>query len=229
MTDELIILLSTSWFLPYWKRIGIEISDTGKHCVLDGCRRIVSRMIGDADRMYQVDFTERRRHETDSGFRTLLQECAAGWELSAAHEEWGNRTDKDNYKTWNWFHLNQIICSRRIPGEYPALAAEIRCPVIDSWTLFEFEASDIRNACTDSPDAWDRRIHSTMGGAEVLYDALMNVLRDRTLRAFWNQLRTNLTEQQLHDLIAWYRAVTVIMTRGERPDLLPPYVTWAPL
>lgn len=224
MTDEFVILLSTSWFLPFWKRIGIQIGEVEKHCVQEGCRRIVAKMIGEAGWMYQVDFTNRRKHETDAGFRNLLHECAAEMELSVTREEWGNRTDKDNYKTWNWFHLNQIICFRRSPGEYPLLAADIRSIVIDSWRLYDFEASDIRNACTSSSDEWDSRVHSTLGGSEVLYGILMNALRDHMLQAFWQQLRMNLTEEQLHDLIAWYRAVTVIMTRGERPDLIPAYV-----
>jgi len=44
------------------------------------------------------------------------------------------------------------------------------------------------------------------------------------LRAFWEHLRQNLTPQQLHELVSWYRAMTKIMSHEDRPDLIPSYM-----
>jgi hypothetical protein len=224
MTDELIILLSTDWFLPYWQRIGVDLVEASKGCVQQGCRKIVSQMIGDADWMWQVDFSERRKHETDASFGALLRECASEEELIATRKEWGSRTAKDNNATWNWFHLNQIICSPRVGQEYPVLDAEIHSCVTDIWRLFDFKESDICDACSSSTADWDVRIHSVLGGAATLFGLLNKVLRDHSLQAFWNRLQGSLTSEQLRNLIFWYREMTVLVTRREQPDLIPSYV-----
>src|SRR4051794_19303098 len=108
MTDELIILLSTDWFLPYWTRVGANVGEAKKQCIQQGCRKIVSQMIGDAHRMYQADFSEERKRETDAEFSSLLIECNSDEELTATRKEWESRTDKDNTAGWNWYYLNQL-------------------------------------------------------------------------------------------------------------------------
>lgn len=224
MTDELIILLSTDWFLPYWQRIGVDLVETNKSCIQQGCRRIVSQMVGNADRMYQVDFSEQRKIETDASFGALLLECVSEGELMAAREEWGSRTDKDNRATWNWFYLNQTICSPRVEERFPTLASDIRSCVSDIWRLYDFREADIQGACSSSTTDWDVRIHSILGGAATLFGLVNHVLRDHRLQAFWNQLLGRLTPEQLGNLLFWYRETTALVTRGEQPDLIPSFV-----
>jgi len=224
MTDELIILLSTDWFLPYWQRIGVDLVGAKKSCVQQGCRRIVSQMIGDADWMWQVDFSEQRKHETDASFGALLRECASEDELMATRMEWGGRTDKDNNAAWNWWYLNQRMCSPRVEERFSALASDIRSCVSDIWRLYDFSEADIRDACSSSTTDWDARIHSTLGGAATLFGLVNHVLRDHRLHAFWEQLQGRLTSEQLANLLCWYRETTVLVTRGGQPDLIPSFV-----
>jgi hypothetical protein len=224
MTDELIILLSTDWFLAYWQRIGIDLAGAKKICIQQGCRTIVSLMVGNANRMYQVDFTEERKRKTDAEFSSLLIECNSDEELTATRKEWENRTDKDNNAGWSWYHLNQIICSPRVEERFPVLSEDVRSCVSDVWKQYDFRESDTRASCSSSFSEWDVRIHSVLGGPDTLHALLNHVLRDHKLQAFWDRLQERLTAVQLLKLIDWYREATIAMTRGEQPDLIPSFV-----
>ena len=224
MTDELIILLSTDWFLPYWTRIGAKVEEAEKECIQQGCRKIVSQMVGDAHRMYQVDFTEERKLKTDADFAALLLSCASEEGLAPVRKEWGNRTDKDNTATWNWYYLNEIICSPSVEERFPVLPADVRSCISDVWRLYDFKESDLRAACSSSPSNWDIQIHSVLGGSDTLHGLLNNILRDQKLQAFWDRLKERLTTEQVSNLLDWYRESTAALTRGEQSDLIPAFV-----
>jgi len=224
MTDELLILLSTDWFLPYWGNIGIVVDDATKNCIHEGSRRIVSKFVGDAQRMFEVDLTDRRKQETRGSVITLLRQCGAEQELSAIFEEWASKTEKDRSTVWNFFNLNQIAVSNPSPHGYPEIGVAIRAKLARVWEIFDFEFAQIRKACLSSTTDWDRRIHVILGGAATLSELLVNALRSRTLHDFWRRLRLELSSEEARTLTAWYRDMTTAMTKGERPDLIPSYV-----
>src|ERR1035438_5718691 len=66
------MLLSTDWFLPFWSEIGICVDDAKKADIHEGCRAIVRRFMGDRGNYFQIDFTDKRRQETESLLIDLL-------------------------------------------------------------------------------------------------------------------------------------------------------------
>jgi hypothetical protein len=63
MVDQVVMLLSTDWFLPYWSLIGIE-ADEERLCVQKGCRQIVHEVMNGATDYYSVNFSYERLRAT---------------------------------------------------------------------------------------------------------------------------------------------------------------------
>ncbi len=224
MTDELIMLLSTDWFLSCWAEIGIDISEEKKICVQQGCRKIVAQILGDAESKFMSDFSNERMRETEARLLTLLQECDADAELSQTRKEWANLSDQERNAAWSCARRNTAILRGMVSESGPFLDFAIRAELTKRWKEYDVDASAYRDACLNSKTDWDLRAQVAWNGPEVLVGQLRSVLQYRRLRKFWNQLRQRLTQQQLHDLVSWYRAMNENALHEDRPDLIPSFM-----
>jgi hypothetical protein len=224
MIDELIMLLSTDWFLPFWAEVGIDVGETKRNSIQLGCRGIVSQIVGRATLMFQVDFSEERKQETSLRFLSLLKECGAETELSAACREWANRPDQELTAVWNCAHLNRRISKGDIPEGLPHLNADIKMEVENIWSRYDLVPFKFKDIARSSETDWDTYIHSLAGGSDLLSTVLQRVLLSYKLKEFWDALRKSLTQQQMQNLVLWYRAMNKGMSHKDRPDLILSYM-----
>jgi hypothetical protein len=224
MIDELIMLLSTDWFLPYWAEIGIDIAEAKKVGIKQGCREIVDQLLGGADDYCLSDFSEARKLETDSRFLALLRLWDAQPEVSATLKEWANLSHQELNAVFACYWINSNLSSVDSTGSASSLEFHIRAEVVKAWELYTLAASNFGDICLRSRTKWDIRTRHFLSSPKALANQLWRVLLDRRLRAFWVNLRERLTPQQIQELVSWYREMFRSTWPGERPDPIPPYI-----
>ena len=225
MTDQLIMLLSTDWFFPYWAEIGIVIREDKRIGIQQGCRELVRRILHGASSLFLIDFSLERRKETDFGFLALLRACDAESEVLATWEEWAKLTHEELSKSWTCSHLNQRLSVGDVPTGIPPLDATVRREVIELWNKYAVKPSLFRDVSKNSTTDWDVYIRSLSGKPEFLPSQLRKVLLSQRLRPFWANVRERLTPPQIQQLVRWYQAMITSLFRQDRPDLIPSYIS----
>ena len=226
LTDYLIMLLGTDWFLPYWAEIGIHIEDQSKKArIQQGCRGILNQILSGSKNYYQRQDSSDRKRETALEFLTLLRDCNAETEMSEANEEWANLSHEKLYPAFNyWGHTIDLI-QGRVQESRLALSASIKGEVVKAWEGCQMNEPGFPDICLKSESTWDTYTRTLLATPKTLANILNSVLRERNFRIFWTHLRQRLTPQQLNELLSWYRAMTVDKMHEDRPDLIPSYIS----
>jgi hypothetical protein len=224
MTDYLIMLLSTDWFLPNWTEIGISIDIVKQVGIQQGCREIVDQMLSGCQDYYRSNVSPERRQETDARFLALLRKWEAESEVSEAHEKWASLShEKLKSAFMNTSHTIDLVRGNAQESG-SNLDFVIRAEVAKAWEEQHANAPRFSEICLESKSDWDAYTRSLLTSPQTLANLLNSVLRDRRFRAFWTDLRQRLTPQQLNELVSWYRAMTVNKLHEDRPDLIPAYM-----
>lgn len=224
MTDFLILLLSTDWFLPYWAEIGINIAENKKAGIQQGCRQIIDEILNGADDFYLASFSEERKQATVAAFLLLLRRWEAEPETAAALKEWEGLSHTELTAVIECARLNTEVPSADGSGNLPSLEFAIRAEVVRAWEAHSLKASVFRDVCLGSRTNWDLRTQKLLSSPRTLVNQLWAVLLDHRLRTFWANLQERLSSQQLQELVSWYRAMIKVRTHEDRPDLIPSYI-----
>lgn len=225
MTDDLIMLLSTDWFLPYWAEIQINMAEDKKIGIQQGCREIVTQILGGAENLSLSDFSEERKRETRSKFLALLRAWNAEKEMSTTYQEWATLSHQELNAAWTCAYLNRKLSSGDVPTGIPDLGHQLRAEVLKAWEKYALKSSLYRDTCLNSSTEWDVQTRTALGRPGSLASQLQRVLLDHRLREFWEHLRQVLTESQVRELVSWYEAMVKSMSHDDRPDLIPPYIS----
>jgi hypothetical protein len=224
MTDYLILLLSTDWFLPHWAEIGIDIGEAKKVDIQQGCRAIVDQILGGADSYYLISFGPARMHETQTTFRALLQRCDAELEVSSARVEWAGLTHQELTAAFVCAGLNSRLGSGDAALAPPFLDPPVRVALIKTWETYLLNPSRFPDICLKSETGWDIRVQRLLSSPTALANQLWRVLLNRRLRAFWLDLHQRLAAAQLQQVVSWYHAEVRGPLGNDRPELVPSYV-----
>lgn len=224
MTDYLVLLLSTDWFLPFWTEIGIDIADNRKLCIQEGCRHIIDELLNGDDNFFLISFSEDRRRVTREQFLALLRQCEAESEASATFSEWEKLSHRELTAVVAYAGLNAKVPSADGSTNVPYLEFAIRVEVMQLWEIYRLDPAIFRNICLNSNTKWDLRTQKLLSSQRTLVNQLWRVLLNHRFRSFWADLQQRLSSQQLQELVSWYRAVTKAQMDGDRPDLIPSYI-----
>lgn len=225
MTEYLVLLLSTDWFLPYWTEIGIDMVDAKKVGIQQGCRHIIDQIAAGDNSTFVLSFSGDHRQETGSKFLALLREWEAEPEVSATLREWENLSHRELTAVVECAMLNGEIPSADGSGNVPCLEFAIRVEVVKAWELHSLKASVFREICLSSQTSWDLRTQKLLSSPRTLVNQLWRVLLDHRFRAFWTDVQQRLSSQQLQELVSWYRAMVKAKAHEDRPDLIPSYIS----
>jgi hypothetical protein len=226
LTDYLIMLLSTDWFLPYWAEIGIHIADQSKKArIQQGCRGILDRILSGSKDYYKRQDSPDLKAETASAFLALQRACNVETEMSEASEEWATLSHQKLYPAFTyWSHTIDLV-QGQVQESGLTLSASIKEEVVKAWEKCHMHEPGFPDICRKSESAWDAYTRTLLTSPKTLANILNSVLRERSFRAFWNQLRQHLAPQQVEELTAWYRAMTKTKLHADRPDLIPSYIS----
>jgi hypothetical protein len=224
MTDFLIMLLSTDWFLPYWTDLEIQIEETSRTGIQLGCREIVIQMLSGAEGYSVCDLSADRKRMTALLLIELLRGLNSETEFAETYEDWANLSHQRLTAVVHCARLNrEILQLDPLVGE-PQLDLSIRMEVITLWQVNPVNPSKFSDICLESKTDWDLYIQGLMSSPETLANQLWRVLLGRKLRRFWAHICRKLTPLEQHELVCWYRTKTVNELHEDRPDLIPSYM-----
>lgn len=153
--DKIVMLLSTDWFFPYWKLIGIEIPKKLEFQV--GCRDIVRGFVKQATSYYNIDFSEERFESTRDAFRKLS--ARAGFEGSDKEPPWelelGTFDDRHQLETTAWL-FNTARKTLLADGD---LEKETR-EALQEVGKADSNMPNFGDLCSESQSEWDAYIRS---------------------------------------------------------------------
>lgn len=223
--DDLIMLLSTDWFSPYWLMLGIQMEGETRLCFREGCREIVKQILSGAREYYDRSYSEERLAHTRSMLEFLLQKCQADPatidKISALARDEENRIT-DQPTAWLALVITQQLLQNSM-GESPSLDSDLKQAVSTTWETLnrsEFPEPDFEQVCLGSKSEWDVFTRSrTPDEPAMLSDFMSSLASEEKFEQFWTAVRAKLSLGERRELLNWYRKVGESMT-GE-PLRLP--------
>jgi hypothetical protein len=157
MVDHAAMLLSTDWFAPHWKVIGLE-AEGHKHCLQNGCRDIVRGVVGEAREYYLIDFSHERIEKTREDLRLLVRNCKLSKGAATRVEELAaSKSGRDQLAKTAWLFRN--LHDELLNDE--ALDQQIKPALARSRNKFSFASElNFEEMCLQSSTAWDRYTRS---------------------------------------------------------------------
>jgi hypothetical protein len=218
--DQLIMLLSTDWFKPYWAVLGIDLDKSEKELIQKGCREIVAQIMGGAKEYWLIVFSASRREETRSMFDSLLKGSGSTALLDTA-AEWTGMSDEDLKAGWFFDTLTDELLSNENSESF-----ELDCAIKSIMVAAQRERMpleiDFRELCEKSKSKWDRDTRQLTPTLPMyLADSLLSFITARRFKSLWFSVQDKLTSEQRSALIGWYRGVA--KARAQR-DIVPSYL-----
>jgi hypothetical protein len=122
-----------------------------------------------------------------------------------------------------WCRTIELV-QDRVQESGPNLNASIRVEVVKAWEASHMEVPGFPDICLKSESSWDAYTRTLLVSPKSLGTILNSVLGEHSFKSFWTHLRQRLTPEQVQELLAWYRAMTVNKFHEDRPDLVPSYM-----
>jgi hypothetical protein len=199
--DELVLLLSTDWFLPYWPEIGIQINNKKKIGIQQGCREIVTQILGSAEDYFHCDHSPERKEETYSKFKALIHDLDAQRDLSNTHAEWAALSHQELSASFSFAIATLQLVHRCDSEGSENLDAEIAAVIQETWV----DADAYLDLCWKSMTNWDAYTRNIMDSPTSLSSTLKSIFRHHRFMAFSARIRLRLTQEQREQLSLWYR------------------------
>src|SRR5712691_4459739 len=204
--DKLIMLLSTDWFMPHWRVIGIHLAERPKVCVQQGCRDIVRRIMSERAEYYHVEFSAARVDATWSTFDNLLKECEAEREI-IVDSLLADKSDTllDDGTEWLITVLTERLLNDRATNE-PELDSEVLALLGGLRSVLAGRRGiDFSKLCLGSDSEWDKYTRSvTPEIPSMLGHEVSAILTRNDFGAIWNFINSRLTDAQKRKLLDWY-------------------------
>ena len=218
------MLLSTDWFLPFWSEIGICVDDAKKADIHEGCRAIVRRFMGDRGNYFQIDFTDKRRQETESLLIDLLGRLGAGYVRFVLEKE-GSGSNKDEMSTGIMSSILAHDLLLRDEGTAgPVLDDAIRTGVIEAIVAYDVDPNQFSRISVESDSTWDVYVSGLLAETPgTLSNIAFFAAQEIRLKALWRRICERLSEKQRVDLICWYRIMAA--SRGIPINPVPSFIS----
>ena len=189
MVDDVVMLLSTDWFLPYWSVIGIEAAEQ-KLCIQKGCRQI------------------ERLEATRQSIRALAKECRLG---ESAKMKLGDlvdsRPERDQFYKGAW--LFRVLIDKLVEDDQ--LDATIRI-VLERRRNKHAAMNDLdfKQLSSRSNTAWDNYIRSLT--PEVPSSLSNFLLVDLVVSQLLTSVLAQLTPAQREELLSRFQSIAKSVT-----------------
>jgi hypothetical protein len=206
LTNNLIMLLSTDWFKPYWETIGITMDEPEKSAIQEGCRQIVQQIMSGATEYWLISFSPDHSQETLDNIKALAKKHKADEAINRAVEEWSIITEEDMKAGWLFETITEDLLSDGSSMTEYALDSNLKTIVWGMRKNQIFTEVDFAELSIKSRSSWDRYITQlTPNLPTYLSDILFTFLKARSFKAFWIAILGNLTREQCEELTSWYQ------------------------
>jgi len=210
--DQVAMLFSTDWFLPYWSLLGIE-AERQKGCVQTGCRQIVRGFVGRAVEYYHCEFSTQRVKNTRSKILALGKNCGLANASERAFSDLvASQKERQQLATNAW--LFGIMAEKLATNEeLDAATREVlrkRKNAGSANLNAEFE-----RACEESSTEWDSYVRSLTRGLPTSLCDFLSV--DLLSLAELNRVLIQLDSGQRNELLKTFKLAAKSLT-GTEPE-----------
>jgi hypothetical protein len=222
--DELIMLLSTDWFAPYWFKIGLGADHKTKVCLQQRLREIVRQIISGVQQYWLVNFSNERLSNTRALLTAALRKCEASAPTVDRIAELvdGRECSKADESTrWLVISISDQMSQGSLgaasqPSSIAAHALEKLLRIANRQNQSERNFEEL---CLESESEWDGYIRSlTPDLPTKLADFLKTISTQDHFEQLWAVIHSDLSVEERHELLEWYRTVAQSLT-GERLQL----------
>jgi len=206
--DLLIMTLSTDWFRPYLRSLGIALSANTEQEFQKSCRQIVGGILqkSSTSSYYLSDLSEERRRKTKSELLYLFRRL--GIEESVL-EKIISRTIFEQSYTWTMDSITQDLIETS--AEPDGLDRETRRLVKQLY--LELCNPAFYDAIISPTTEWDQFVRKAMGDSpDSLVSFLNQELNFDPFQAFLLALRAQISAQQFINLREWYQSSALSQT-----------------
>jgi hypothetical protein len=217
--DKLVMLLSSDWFLPYWRVIGVFGDEKEKHSLHDGLREIVQQVMSGASQYWDIDFGVERVKKTHSMLDALLKKCRLPQSAVDRINRLvsGDESPIDDGTRWLLVSITEQLLDGSVP-QAPALDADIKEALRQVW--IDSDAVDFTELCLASRSGWDQYLRTiTPDLPATLADYVSAIANQSKFEVLWGFINAKLTAKARHELLSWYRSMGHALT-GEPLRLL---------
>jgi hypothetical protein len=216
--DDLVMLLSTDWFAPYWLKIGLGADQSAKVCLQKELREIVRQIIAGANEYWLVNFSNERLNETRRLLTAALRKCDVSLATFRRISELadGQQSATVDEKTkWLVTSISEQIL-QGCPGLdfQPSRAADQALQKVrhivgpDKRLDISFE-----ELCLKSQSQWDIFIRGlTPDLPTKLSDFLASIATVSYFDQLWAAINSELLASEKHELLECYGAIALSLT-----------------
>ncbi|HEY9683404.1 MAG TPA: hypothetical protein V6C86_17630 [Oculatellaceae cyanobacterium] len=187
--DQIVMLLSTDWFLECWNLLGLDESRSVRLSIQHGCRRVVEQILGSAKSYWNATFSAARLGETE----TLLRKHLVASKCSKDHVElilYVGRIKDDRQRDLQMVH--QATYQLVLFGEEtsPMLSARLIEQIRSTWNSYSEESEILEAAFNDRSSSWDMEISAlTTDIPGYLLDHALVITKIRKTEMFFRKAR----------------------------------------
>jgi len=208
--DNVVLLLSTDWFMGYWHLIGLEASENVRKNVQAECRQIVSQIMGGASGLYERSYEERRQLETVRLLREALNKSNVGDTFSARMEDilYGPVANDKDKKAAGFLGWRTEDIQR---GKYTAaecwLSPELTRKISENWLATTVNVPGFEALNLASTSKWDVYIRSLTPDLPTMLSDFVSaaIIRPWHFVMFWTSI--DLTGDERSELRGWYKYI----------------------
>ena len=207
MVDQVVMLLSTDWFLPYWFVVGIDASEE-KVCVQKGCRQIVHEVMNGATNYYQINFSDERLQATRQSIRDLARKCGLGESSEMNLEDLvDSRPERDQFYKGAWLFralANNLADDDQLDAPTKLVLERTRRQhsVMDDL--------DFQQLCSRSNSAWDNYTRSLTPELPTSLADFLSV--DLVASQLLTSVLSQLTQAQRDELLSRFQSIAKSVT-----------------
>jgi hypothetical protein len=217
------MLLSTDWFLKYWPRIGIAVSEPEAVFLQEGFRDIVRQIVSGAEQYWLASFSIERIRETSARIERLL-ECSKVREPAARRitELAASRPMSvvDDKTAWLLLSITQMLCDNSIGEGAGSLAPSAREILVKAYSACQADPEDFEEENLGSETQWDLYIRRLTPDLPTRLSDYVStcILKQSEFETVLNLVRAAVTPDQRESILNWYRAEGSALV-GEGIDL----------
>lgn len=208
MIDQIVMLLSTDWFLPYWFLIGFDSEDSAKISIQRDCRDVMKRILGDADEYWLISFSEDRLRDTFASLEFSLDKAGIAKEAWLDLQQWALLSNDQLRLGWYIAYLTEALLSNQLGNDGLLLDPKIKEILLRAQERNADPQISLVELAEESRSSWDSYIKKlTPDQPNYVPEHFQVLIAARSFRSIWKFVQSKLTEAQKRQLIEWYSKV----------------------
>ena len=221
--DQLIMLLSSDWFLPKWHLLGLEAPPKAKAALQQHCRAMTMELLDGEVNYWMISFDAERIERTQADFFSgALKSKLPKFDIEILGRIADRTKDEENGQHNASLLISLTLLLTTCPTEAAdlPLAPSIISTVRSTSHIFELDIKSMATESSCSTSEWDKRLRETTPDLpEYIADFAQDIVTNgNKFFLFWKAVLGNLDTDQKLSLIAWYKTAALKLV-GHRIEL----------